>query len=150
MSVTVRSEGTGRLSAEVHVRAPVEAVWAYVTAWERQGEWIPATRVRMEGDLVVARTGIGPLAFDDPMRVPSWDPPRRCDVAHLGRVVNGTGTFTCTPDAAGTGTEFGWSEQVRVPGGRLAPVLWRIASPALRLSYAYALRRLRDRAERGG
>ncbi|QMW64954.1 SRPBCC family protein [Mumia sp. ZJ1417] len=148
MTVTVRSDGTGHLAGTLHVDAPVQAVWEYVTAWERQSEWIPATRVRTDGDLIVARTGLGPFGFDDPMRVTSWDPPHRCDVEHLGRVVSGTGTFVCSPDATGTGTDFGWSEVVRVPGGPFAPLLWRVATPLLRLSYAHALGRLRRRLAR--
>ncbi|WP_228552121.1 SRPBCC family protein [Mumia zhuanghuii] len=147
MSPSIRSGGTGHLSATMHVRAPVEAVWEYVTAWERQGEWIPATTVRTDGVHIVARTGLGPFGFDDPMQVTVWDPPHRCEVAHLGRVVSGTGTFVCAPATTGTGTEFSWSEVVRVPGGRLAPLLWRVATPFLQVGYAYALRRLRRRVE---
>ena len=41
-------------------------------------------------------TGVGPVGFTDPMEVVEWDPPRRCVVAHLGRVVRGDGVFEVT------------------------------------------------------
>ena len=43
--------GTGEVTATVIVNAPAERVFAAFTAWDRQGEWIPFTKVRVvEGD----------------------------------------------------------------------------------------------------
>lgn len=140
----------GRLAGRTTIAAPLLQVWDYVTDWERQGEWIPFTRVRVVGDdppAMVARTGIGPLGFDDTMHVTVWEPPRRCDVAHTGRVVRGTGIFVCEPAWHGL-TAFSWTEDVEVPGGRLAPVLWAVARPVLTVAYGVTLRRLRRRLER--
>ncbi|MFD8430156.1 MULTISPECIES: SRPBCC family protein [Streptomyces] len=99
--------------------APDEA-WRRLTRWERHGDTVPLTRVTARppgptrrGTLVVARTGAGPLAFDDAMEVTVWQPPRgeapgRCRLEKRGRVVRG------------------WAEiEVRTgPGGR-ARVVWR-------------------------
>ena len=137
----------GDLEVGIDIAAPPRTVWEYVTDWERQSEWIPLTTVRTEGSTVIARTALGPLGFDDPMEVAAWEPPHRCELVHTGRVVRGTGAFTCA--AAGTGTRFVWSEHVAVPGGPAAPVLWLAARPALQLGFAHALRRLRDRLESG-
>ena len=39
--------GAGEVTASVVVQAPTERVYAAFTAWERQGDWIPLTRVRV-------------------------------------------------------------------------------------------------------
>ncbi len=136
------------LRVGVDIAAPAQLVWDVVTSWERQGEWIPFTRVRRlpgphgtVGEHVLARTALGPLGFDDPMTVTAWEPPSRCLVEHTGRVVRGSGEFGVQPQ--GAGSRFTWSEVVSVPGGRLAPLLWRIAAPPLRLGFGVALRRLK-------
>jgi carbon monoxide dehydrogenase subunit G len=140
-------------SSGVRVDATPQQVWDVVTDWERQGEWIPLTRVWRTGgspgdvgETITARTGVGPLAFDDTMTVLEVEPPLRCRVAHTGRVVRGTGEFrlTALPD----GTRLVWWEEVEVPGGRLAPLLWRLASPFVRVGFALALRRLAHLVER--
>ena len=62
------------------VRASPEATFAAVMDWTGQSRWIPLTDTRVldpdpgVGQRVVARTGVGPLAFDDPMTVTWWDP----------------------------------------------------------------------------
>lgn len=137
----------GELSAGVDIAAPVERVWAYVTDWERQSEWVPLTTVRVDGDTVVARTAVGPIGFDDTMEVDLWQPPHRCEVVHTGRVVRGSAAIVCT--TVGAGTRLTWTERFTIPGGPLAPILWRVAEPVLRQGLAYALRRLRARLESG-
>jgi carbon monoxide dehydrogenase subunit G len=146
----VRAEHT----SGVFIAAPVEQVWDVVVAWERQHEWIPLTRVWRTGgtpgepgETVTARTGIGRLAFDDTIVVEAVDRPWRCRVQHTGRVVHGVGEFRLieVPE----GTRLLWWEQVRVPGGPVAPLLWRLASPVVSVSFALALRRLARLVERG-
>ncbi|MGH3424064.1 MAG: SRPBCC family protein [Nocardioidaceae bacterium] len=133
------------LAVRTTIDAPPQRVWDYVTDWERQGEWIPATRVRVQGDGLVARTSIGPFGFTDPMCIRTWQPPRRCEMVHTGRVVHGSGVFECRDDSGVT--TFVWTERVDVPGGPLAPALWAVARRPLRAGLEYALRRLRDRIE---
>ncbi|WP_370614526.1 SRPBCC family protein [Mumia sp. Pv 4-285] len=143
---SVATPALGVVVGEVVIDAPPDAVWSYVTDWERQGEWIPATTVRVVGDEMIARTGLGPIGFDDTMHVIRSEPPRLCEVAHTGRVVSGTGVFTCEP-ADGGRTVFAWEERVRVPGGPVAGVLWRLAAPGIRIGYGVALTRLRRNLE---
>ncbi|MEH0547825.1 SRPBCC family protein [Streptomyces sp. B21-105] len=99
-----------------------EDAWGRLTQWSRHGDVVPFTRIRVltppptrEGTVFVARSGIGPLAFDDRMEVAGWQPPAddepgRCRLEKRGRVV------------------LGWAEiEVRaLPGGR-ARVNWREA-----------------------
>ncbi len=65
-------------------------VFARLTDWERHGEAVPLTRIRRTESGFVARTGVGPLGFDDVMDVVAWDPPRSCRIEKRGRVVKGT------------------------------------------------------------
>ena len=140
-------------SSDVRIAAPREQVWQLVTDWERQGEWIPLTRVWRTGgtpgavgETLTARTGVGPLAFDDTMTVLEVEAPARCLVEHTGRVVRGLGEFRLS-ESAGC-THLVWVEQVDVPGGRFAPLLWRVASPLVRVAFGFTLRRLARRAEK--
>lgn len=148
-AATMRAE----LTVSVRIDAPPAAVWDVVTHWEGQGEWIPMTRVWRTGgrpgavgEKLTARTGIGPLAFDDTITVLQLDPPTYCEVAHTGRVVRGLGEFRCEPD--GAGTQFTWWELVAVPGGPIAPALWAAARHPLQLAFGVALRRLKRHVER--
>ena len=75
--------------------------WRRLTEWPRHGEVVPLTRVAVvtppptgEGTVVVARSGLGPLAFDDRMEVTVWRPPTddepgMCRLEKRGRVVQG-------------------------------------------------------------
>jgi hypothetical protein len=102
-----------------------------------------------------AVTGIGPIGFTDPMEVVEWDPPRRCVVTHLGRVVRGAGIFEVT----GLGPErsrFRWSERLELPLGRLGEAGWPLVRPAFAAGVGHSLRKLaricaaRHRADRAG
>ncbi|MEV6182021.1 SRPBCC family protein [Streptomyces sp. NPDC052015] len=102
------------------VPLPLDEAWRRLTAWRRHGDVVPLTRVTMvtpgptrEGTVFVARSGVGPLAFDDRMEVTVWCPPAEDEpglvrLEKRGRIV------------------LGWAEiEVRPgPGGR-ARVLWR-------------------------
>jgi hypothetical protein len=70
------------------------------------------------------------------MRITAWEPPYRCDVLHLGRVVRGTGSFRVEPTAAGS--RFVWHEDVEAPlgavGDRLLRVGRRVAESALKVA----------------
>ncbi|CAL9595728.1 SRPBCC family protein [Streptomyces sp. enrichment culture] len=102
------------------VPLPLDEVWHRLTQWPRHGDVVPLTRVTVAtppptgaGTVVVARSGAGPLAFDDRMEITVWRPPADgepglCRLEKRGRVV------------------LGWAEiEVRPePGGR-ARVLWR-------------------------
>ncbi|MEU2052611.1 SRPBCC family protein [Streptomyces bungoensis] len=107
-------------SLERTVPLPLDEAWRRLTDWPRHGDAVPLTRITVvtstpthEGTRFVARSGIGPLGFDDPMDVTLWRPPADgepglCRLEKRGRVM------------------LGWAEiEVRPgPGGR-ARVVWR-------------------------
>lgn len=92
-----------------------------MTDWRRHGSRVPLTRMRVTtapphglGTVLVARTGIGRIAFDDPMRVTVWDPPRLCRLDKTGRAVVGWAEIRVEPDGAG-GSVVRWREDARPP-----------------------------------
>lgn len=112
-----------------HSSLPVAEAWARLTEWERHGEFLPFTTVRLTGPSVgaaatfVARTSFGPLGFDDPMEVAVWQPPAGgapglCRVSKRGSVV--TGWAQLTVSATPKGALVHWHEQARFrAAGRL-------------------------------
>jgi hypothetical protein len=136
------------------VAAPTERTWRRLTHWERQGDWIPATTVRSFGGNAVggrieARTGIGPIGFLDTMVITAWDPPRRCEVVHTGRLVRGPGSFAVEP-LGSTQCRVVWEETLDLPFGAAGRIGWLLAGPLARLGLAWALRRFARRVERSG
>ncbi|MFI5681412.1 hypothetical protein [Streptomyces cellulosae] len=99
---------------------PLDEAWRRLTEWPRHGAVVPLTRVTVltppptrEGTVFVARSGIGPLAFDDRMEVTVWRPPVDdgpgfVRLVKRGRVVRGWAEIEVRPG----------------PGGR-ARVVWR-------------------------
>ncbi|MFJ8170273.1 MULTISPECIES: SRPBCC family protein [unclassified Streptomyces] len=114
---------------------PAAEAWRRVTDWERHGGSIPFTSVTVPGGLptrtgtvFVARTGLGPLGFDDPMEVVRWTPPAAgraglCRLEKRGAVVRGRASIDVCP--TGSGSHVIWVEELRV---RLLP---RWADPLL-------------------
>jgi hypothetical protein len=134
------------LSASVEIEAPVEATWQVVTDWQRQGEWIPLTVVLLAagssaglGARISARSGIGALSFLDPMVVDVWEPPHRCEVVHLGKVVTGRGVFLVEPLPGGR-SRFTWSEVLDSVGVRR--VVDRLGMAPTRMMFRVAVNRL--------
>ncbi len=146
--------GAGEVTATVVVDAPVEKVYAAFTAWERQGEWIPLTRVRLvsgdggEGSLVEAVTALGPAVLRDEMRVDRLDPPYEVRVVHCGRLLRGPGVMRCTP-LAGDRTQMVWHEWFQLPAGVAGRVAWPVMWPGSKLSLNFALRRFARLVESG-
>jgi hypothetical protein len=142
------------LTVPVEVDAPAEAVWHKVTDWERQGDWMLATRVevtrggdgRRLGAGLRAVTGIGGIGVTDHMEIVEWTPPRRCVVRHLGRVVQGDGVFEVVPLGADR-ARFLWSELLDLPLGRLGALGWTALRPAIRAGLAFSLRRMARQCE---
>ncbi|MGH8774884.1 MAG: SRPBCC family protein [Jiangellaceae bacterium] len=133
------------LRVEQEVGASAERVWSVLTDWERQGEWIPATRVSAHdghavGGRIEARTGLGPFGFLDTMTITAWDPPRRCEVQHTGRLVRGPGTFEVESLGA-TRSRVIWEERLDLPLGMLGRAGWPLVRPLARAALALALRR---------
>ncbi|HEX2360594.1 MAG TPA: SRPBCC family protein [Jiangellaceae bacterium] len=128
------------------VSAPAEPTWRVLTDWERQGEWMPATRVRASnghqvGGRIEAWTGLGPVGFLDSMTITVWDSPRRCEVMHTGWLVRGPGVFAVEPLTADT-CRVVWEEHLDLPLGAAGRMGWALVRPLARAGLAFALRRL--------
>lgn len=146
--------GVGEVTATVIVNAPAATVFAAFTAWERQGEWIPFTRVRItEGDggagsSIEATTQVGPAILRDEMRVVKLDPPYEVRVVHYGRILRGPGVLRCTP-LGDSRTQVVWHEWFHVPGGTAGKLAWPVLWPGSKFSLTQALRRFARLVESG-
>jgi carbon monoxide dehydrogenase subunit G len=134
------------LEERVAVAAPPEAVFAAVADWEGQSAWVAFTTVtagdgpHRVGERLLAVTKVAGVGFSDPMEVTRWEPPRRVDVRHLGRVLRGTGSFLVEP--APGGAWFVWSEDLDLPLGLAGRLGFAVVGPAFRLMLRRSLRRL--------
>ena len=144
------------LPVPVEVDAPADAVWAYVTDWERQGEWMLGTRVRVTGGdgrgvgtTLRAVTGVGPLGVPDTMEgvefvAPADGTPGRAAVRHTGRVIRGDGYFEVTP-LGPQRSRFTFTELIDLPLGALGRLGWPLVRPVIRAGFVASLRRMADR-----
>lgn len=166
----------GEVSVTVGVGAPPATVWDALTDWARQGEWLFATQVylvppaapppagqalaapppgvgapRATGSGVGTRfdglTRLGPVQLRDPMEVTFWDPPRRCEVRHLGPVVRGVGSFEVEPAPAGSRVR--WTEWLDPPFGLPGQVCLLALRPLLVVGMLASLERFAARAAAG-
>jgi len=147
------------LVERVDVDAPPEKVWALLTDWERQGDWMLATDVRtvdgpaqrLHGRLA-ARTGL-PLPGGrrigvlDTMIITKWEPPRLVEVQHTGRIVRGPGTFEVLP--RGEHSTVVVTETWYLPYGYLGVAGWFLSRPAVVWGLRRSLQRLAELAEGG-
>jgi hypothetical protein len=146
--------GAAEVTATVIVGAPAAKVFAAFTAWERQGEWIPFTTVRVvsgdggEGSLIEAVTTVGPAVLRDEMRVDRIDRPYEVRVIHCGRLLRGPGVMRCTPLGGGR-TQMVWHEWFQLPGGAAGRFAWPLLWPGSKLSLNLALRRFARLVESG-
>ncbi|GAB2632761.1 hypothetical protein GCM10027168_74330 [Streptomyces capparidis] len=105
---------------------PAATAWRRLTRWERHSAHVPLTSVTVRtppptrvGTRLLARTGRGAAAFDDPMEVVRWEPPDaggagRCLLAKRGRVVLGRVGVEVLP--RGAGCLVVWWGELRVRG----------------------------------
>lgn len=96
------------------VRFSPEESWNRLTDWEQHGRVVPLTTVTRMGSGFVARTGVGPIAFDDPMEIVEWREPSFCRLEKRGRVVVGWAEITV--ESLGTGSRVTWREDIHVRG----------------------------------
>jgi hypothetical protein len=133
------------------VPLPLDEAWRRITLWPRHGEVVPLTAVRVDppgptrvGTVVVARSGVGALAFDDPMEVTVWQPPQdgvpgMCRLEKRGRVVLGWAELEVRPGPGGR-TRVVWREEIRI---RLLPSLFDgVLRTSARYVFGRALNRL--------
>lgn len=143
-----------RIQVDIVVAAPRELVWEILTDWERQADWMPdvleveiLTPTRTgEGVTIRVPTRILGMVVDDVMRVTGWQPGRRLEVAHLGRVIRGRGAFELTD--APRGTTVSWWEEIDPPLGWLGESVARLlVRPLVRRVFRQSLRGLREACE---
>lgn len=138
---------SARVSESVEVAAPAEDVFAALTDWSGQGDWMFATSVRptrgygrADGDEITAFTGLGRIGFTDTMTITEWDPPRVCRVRHTGRIVRGTAVFAVVPDGAER-SRVEWTEELDLPFGPLGTLGFGAARPVFTYFVRLSLRR---------
>ncbi|MFC5144644.1 SRPBCC family protein [Streptomyces aureoversilis] len=145
------------------VPLPAGTVWERLTHWEGHAAHVPFTTVEVitppptrTGTRFVARTRLGPVAFDDPMEVVRWEPPpSRADPGHCrlekrGRVVRGWTEITLRPvtgEADARWCRVVWSAEVRLRG--VPRSLDGVAGRAARLMYGRIIDGLLLEAARG-
>ena len=130
------------VTVSVDVDAPPETVWAAAVDWDRQSEWVALTTVsggHGPGATVTAVTGVGPLAFADPMTITTWDPPWRCVVRHEGRVVRGAAAFEVQPLPDGR-SRFVWTEWLVLPFGLVGELGFALVRPLVMVWLRRSLR----------
>ena len=149
------------LVERIDVDASPEQVWATLTDWERQGEWMLATDVRTVGGpaqglhgRLAARTGL-PLPGGrhvgvlDTMIITKWEPPRLVEVQHTGRIVRGPGTFAVRP--RGAHATVVCTEVWYLPYGYLGVVGWFLSRSLVVWGLRQSLKRFAAvAAARGG
>ena len=134
-----------RLQERAWLPGPRERVWAVLSDWEGQANWMPDValirvvgRERQLGARLVVKTKVFGLPFaTDLVKVTSWEPPHLLAVEHAG-VVLGRGEWRL--ESAEEGTMFTWTESFRL---RSTPS-W-LGEPALAL-YGPVQRRMLKRS----
>jgi hypothetical protein len=140
-----------RFTAVVDSPAPADRTWASLTDWPSHGRWVPLTDVRVltpsgsgVGARFVGRTGLGPLAFDDPMEVVEWRPPAPgvpglCRIVHQGKLVLGTARLEVA-ERPGGGSRVSWTEDVELAPVALTRPFGRVVGAVGRAAFARSLR----------
>ena len=145
------------LTVSVDVEAPPLQVWRALVDWERQGEWMPSTDVRVVGGdphdvggRIEARTGVPVsgrrVGLLDTMEITGWHPPYRVEVLKTGRVVRGRGILEVRSRMAGATVI--WTQQLELPLGRLGRLGWPLVRPGAAFALHLGLSRFRDFARR--
>ncbi len=136
-----------------YVGALPASVWAAVTDFPAHADAVPLTTITTDagdprvGWRFVARTGIGPLRVDDPMRIALWSPPGeddgvgRVEITKEGRVLAGWASIEVAPGPTPGSTRLTWREEID-----LAPVPVLTRPARLRRAADLATAALFDRA----
>jgi hypothetical protein len=138
---------------EVSARSSLspEEAWRRLVDWPKHADLVPLTSVRVltatpsgVGTVLVARTRVGPVGFDDPMEVTTWAPPADgeagfCRLDKRGSVVTGWAELTVTPEPGGGSTAI-WREDIHV--WKLPGLFDRPTAMSSRLLFGRVLRHL--------
>ena len=146
-----------RFTAHREIAAPAQVVWDLVTDWSRHGDWVPLTQMTVTEDTggvgtrFTGRSGVGPLAFDDPMVVTGWEPPTavRAGTASLrkeGGVVLGSAEVQVVP-LPGDRCRLRWTEDVAVLDRRLSRAITLPLAVGGRFAFGAVLKKVAAEAE---
>ena len=138
---------------EVSARSSLspEQAWQRLVDWPKHSDLVPLTSIRVltatpsgVGTVLVARTRVGPVGFDDPMEVTVWAPPTDdevgfCRLDKRGSVVTGWAELTVTPEPGGGSTAI-WREDIHV--WKLPGLFDRPTAMSSRLLFGRVLRHL--------
>lgn len=141
-----------RFRVQLSSPLPASESWNRILDLRAHDRVIPLTRITegmvtaaelRPGSRFVARTGAGPLAFDDVMVVDTVTPPRagepgRARIHKEGTMIRGSIELWVAPD--GPGSQVSWTQDIHVRG--VPRALGRLTAGASRAAYGWALRRL--------
>ena len=133
--------------------------WDLVTDWSAHGRWVPLTTMTVlrdtggVGTVFVGRSGVGRLAFDDPLEVVRWEPPTAtragtAGLVHRGPVVLGTAEVQVVP-LPGDRCRLRWTEDVALLSRRLSAPLLPLLAGGGRLAFGYVLAQVARELEDG-
>jgi hypothetical protein len=128
-----------------------EETWRRLVDWPKHADSVPLTSIWVltptpsgVGTVIVARTSVGPIGFDDPMEVTEWAPPTVdeagfCRLEKRGAVVTGWAELTVTPGPGGGSTAI-WREDIHM--WKLPSLLDRPTAMSSKLLFGRVLRHL--------
>jgi hypothetical protein len=131
---------------------PARACFDQLVDWDAHSAAIPFTKLQYDGEprvgqRFVARTGWGPIGFDDVMVVDALQPPKgdqpgdepgAVAISKHGRDVGGTVGWTVTPTA--TGSDVTWTQHLVI--GWLPRWIDPLVGAIGRRAYGLGLQRL--------
>ena len=147
------ADDRAELTIPVDVGVPAPVLWATVTDWPGQSDWMLGTRVEItagDGRSVGSTLRAVTAGVADTMEITEWTErdggPRRVVVRHTGDVVRGEGVFAVV-DLGPHRSRFLWTELLELPLGVLGRACWPLVRPAFRAGVAYSLRRMAEQTE---
>ena len=138
-----------------HLALPARVAFDELIDWRGHAEWVPMTRVVIEGGdggagtIFLATSGIGPLALPDRMRVESLDDQAmRVHIVKIGPVLTGD-VHLAVESVGDTACTVIWDEDVRMPvlPQFLAKPIGAVARFAFNLAIGTMEKRVRGRRD---
>ena len=138
-----------------HLDLPARVAFDELIDWRGHAEWVPMTRVVIEGGdggagtTFLATSGLGPLALPDRMRVESLDDQAmRVHIVKIGPVLTGD-VHLAVESVGDTACTVIWDEDVRMPvlPQFLAKPIGAVARFAFNLAIGTMEKRVRGRRD---
>ena len=138
-----------------HLALPARVAFDELIDWRGHAEWVPMTRVVIEGGdggagtTFLATSGLGPLALPDRMRVESLDDQAmRVHIVKIGPVLTGD-VHLAVESVGDTACTVIWDEDVRMPvlPQFLAKPIGAVARFAFNLAIGTMEKRVRGRRD---